>query len=200
MMAAALETPRRRVVDPTTGTVLVRLQRGEHDISGSPDEVLSAEVAAAVALSLRDPQKSIGGLAVLLLPQVAEAANGTDPIAETYGSYQLERLFGDLERRGCRRTRLVCGVYGGARVTGPDPEGGPRTADFVLRYLEDWGLAPEEQEVGGNVARRIQLASVAGRTRILSLAPQRAAQILQQEERRAPQVLRHADGSVELFE
>ncbi|GEO80092.1 hypothetical protein [Pararhodospirillum oryzae] len=190
---------RRRVVDPRTGTTLVRLQRGEHQISRTLNEVLSCEVVAAVAVCVRDPQRTLGGAVIVLLPPVQ-----TDPAVavacERYGIHVLERLFLDVERAGGRRTRLEARLYGGAERAPLDLTAGPRTVALVERVLEDWGMVVAERETGGLEARRVQYSPITGRARVAPLDETRADQILVQEGRRSPVIMRNGDGSVELYE
>ncbi|MCF8480546.1 MAG: hypothetical protein K9H25_08955 [Rhodospirillum sp.] len=199
--------PRRRVLDPRTGVTIVRIQRGEHHVSQAPDEVLSAEVAASVALCCRDPKRNIGGMVCILLPaaepEPGSAPNDTQDLAvfiERYGAHLLERLFIELEKRGCRKTRLEAKVFGGGAREGEDPAAGPRTLAFVNRYLEDWGIPVSERVTGGRKVRRVQYFPVTGKARVMVLDDTKAPAAAALEQRRSPIVRLEQDGVVEIWD
>ncbi len=185
MAVSTREMPRRRFVDAQSGMTVVRILRGEHHVSAAAHEVLSAEVGAAVCLCLRDPKRQMGGMLSLLLPQLF-GAEDLEAMAEKYGGYVLERLFGSLERHGCRRTRLEAKLYGGAEINRSDVGAGPRTTSFIERYLEDWGIGMMEEETGGSVVRRVQFFPATGRSRVIPLDDNKGSQVLEVEEGRAP--------------
>ncbi|WP_041794937.1 chemotaxis protein CheD [Pararhodospirillum photometricum] len=190
---------RRRVVDPRTGSTLIRLQRSEHHVSRVLSEVLSCEIAACVALCVHDGQRSLGGMMSVLLPARSQDAM-VSAACERYGVHVLERLFIDLERAGGRRTRLEARLYGGAERDPADLSAGPRTVALIERVLEEWGIVISEQDTGGLNVRRVQFSPVTGRARVSVLDEVRADQILLQEVRRAPVLMHGPSGTIEVYE
>jgi chemotaxis protein CheD len=186
---------------------IVRVQRGEHHVSQAADEVLSAEVAAGVSLCCRDPKRNIGGMVCILLP-AADLEPGENPqdnqalavVVERYGAHLLEQLFVDLEKRGCRKTRLEAKVFGGGARVGEDPAAGPRTLAFVNRYLEDWGIPVAERVTGGGQVRRVQYFPVTGKARVMVLDETRAPAATALEQRRSPIMRLEPGGAVEIWD
>jgi chemotaxis protein CheD len=143
----------------------------------------------------------------LLLP-AADLEPGADPsdqqdlsvFIDRYGAHLLERLFVELEKRGCRKTRLEAKVFGGAVREGYDSAAGPRTLAFINRYLEDWGIPVSERITGGRQVRRVQYFPVTGKARVMVLDDTRAPVATALEQRRSPIMRLEADGVVEIWD
>ena len=80
---------------------------------------------------------------------------GNELESARFGNFAMEKLINGMLKLGCHRDRLEIKVFGGANVTTARNEIGTDNGKFVLRYLQDEGLACAAQDLGGVHPRRI---------------------------------------------
>jgi len=116
--------------------------------------MLSAHVAAGVAIYLHDSLRGAGGLGVILLAG-GEAGCHHD---EERAAERIAALIGALSPTPAERRHLAAHVFGGAAPPQDDSDRylGARCAAFVLRVLDLEGVPILGANLGGCFPRRIR--------------------------------------------
>ncbi len=144
----------------------VHIIQGEYNVSDDPNVVLTTLLGSCVAACLRDPVAGVGGMNHFLLPgQEASGQGSQRNEAERYGVHLMELLVNGLLRRGARRERLECKLFGGARTMDGLADIGAMNAGFAERFLQHEGIRLIGGSLRGDIGRRIQFWPVSGRAR-----------------------------------
>lgn len=118
------------------------------------EHVVSTVLGSCVAVCLRDPVLSVGGINHYMLP----LWNGDGLPTPKYGNIAIEKLIRTLVDRGCSQDRLVAKLFGGANVIGPG-EGhytvGSRNIALAREILEREGISIAASDVGGDSGRKV---------------------------------------------
>jgi chemotaxis protein CheD len=137
--------------------------QGEYRTTDDPGVVLVTILGSCVAACLHDPSTGVGGMNHFLLPGDDMAERGGD--ARRFGAYAMEVLVNDLLKRGARRDRLQCKLFGGARLMERLTDVGAQNADFAERFLRDESLEYAGGSLRGAHARRVEFHPASGRAR-----------------------------------
>lgn len=120
------------------------------------ETVISTLLGSCVAVVLYDPVQKIGGMNHYLLPDNP----GTEPGSGRYGSFAIPQLIKEMEKLGADRRRLQAKIYGGGNVIAENTFGESiGSSNIILAYqaLGDEGIPILEENVGGNLGRKIHL-------------------------------------------
>ncbi len=184
------------------GARAVRLLPGETYTTAKRDEAIVTVLGSCVAACIRDPSTGLGGMNHFMLPESTTGQWGEQlSAAMRYGNFAMEELINSVLKSGCARKALEIKLFGGANFTQGATMIGTKNADFALRYLENEGLRPVAQDLGGILGRRIEYHPATGKVARLFLRGTGAVQVVE-EERRYGAVLRTKpiDGDVQLFD
>ncbi len=157
---AAIQAGRtaRRFYDSAQAAWVVKILPGEFYVTADPEEVLVTVLGSCVSACIRDPAMQIGGMNHFMLVQNKSGTSGAwgnELESARFGNFAMEKLINGMLKLGCHRDRLEIKVFGGANVTTARNEIGTDNGKFVLRYLQDEGLACAAQDLGGVHPRRI---------------------------------------------
>lgn len=142
------------------GERTLHVGQGEHQVSDSPDVVLSTVLGSCIAACIRDPERGIGGMNHFLLPDGDGSGSGDE--ATRYGVNAMEMLINSLLRAGARRERLEAKLFGGASMFDRLRNIGAENAAFAKRFLQAEGITVIGGDTGGNAARRIRYRPATG--------------------------------------
>ena len=150
-------------MNPQTSQVKVSVHvgQGEHAIGRDPDTVIGAVLGSCVAACIWDPDRRIGGMNHIVLPD----QTGVRAAIDGHGAFAMERLINALLREGASRSRLRAKVFGGAAMMAGLPDIGRRNAEFITAYLKNEGIPLDGSSLGGNQARMIRFWPHSGRAR-----------------------------------
>jgi putative nucleotidyltransferase with HDIG domain len=149
---------------------------GSYVVGTGNNGILEAYLGTCVGVTLYDPQKKIGGLIHLLLPEPPSPENPWNP--EMYAETGLPLMISELEQKGAVKKNLEAVIAGGALV-GPLAKRdlildiGGRTADIVGRILRKEKITIKKAEIGGYFSCRMNLHLGTGETQIepLGISP-----------------------------
>jgi len=145
-------------------------------------------------------QTGIGGMNHFMLASDAAGHWGGDQRSTRYGNFAMEKLINELIKAGCPRERMEVKVFGGGNVTDTKNQIGTQNAEFVLRYLEDEGLACSAHDLGGPYPRRIQYFPSTGRVvRKLLIGGDRDLIVREESEYAKGLAAKPTTGAVQLF-
>lgn len=160
------------------------------------DILIMTTLGSCIAVCLWDRERRIGGLNHFMLPEGASSDG-------RYGSYAMELLINEMQRRGAARHALEAKVFGGAQViAGMDTLNvGERNTRFVLDYLQTERIPIVSRDVLDVHPRKVCFMPINGRVVVKRLLPTDAAALLRQDRDAAQraQPMARAGGSVELF-
>jgi chemotaxis protein CheD len=140
-------------------TIAVRM--GELAVSRDAGTALIIHgLGSCVGLSLWDPRARVAGMAHFMLP----AGRGDEPPAK-FVDGGLQRFLVAFEAAGGSRRRAQVKAAGGARIltlTSGLADIGRRNAEAVQAGLVELGLSLTASDLGGTMARTIELSTETG--------------------------------------
>ena len=145
--------------NPKTTTYIAQ---GEHATGSTPDEVISTILGSCVAVCLWDPERLVGGMNHILLPESKTGSAGMD----RFGGAAMEFLVNDLVKRGADRQRLRAKVFGGASMLSAKSDIGARNAAFAEAYLDAEGIPCDAENTGGTSARQVRFWPHSGQAKM----------------------------------
>ncbi len=133
---------------------------GNYFVSHCDNIIVQAFLGSCVGLAVFDPQKRVGGLYHILLPEPSNMLVNDYP--EKYARSGLPLFFAELEKSGAKKENLQAILAGGALmgdVTNLDLQLdiGGRTTDIVLNYLKENNIQLIRTEVGGYFGYKMSL-------------------------------------------
>jgi len=140
-----------------------RVNKGSIGISSGTGQMLAAEsLGSTLAVIAADPEASVAGMAVLVLP----GQKGAGPVAS--GASLLKELFVQVLKAGARRDGLKV-VLAGAAGFLREPEVlclGRELYRFVKKSLLKSGISISAEHVGGPVNRDVVVDVASGQVKI----------------------------------
>ncbi|MDW3221703.1 MAG: chemotaxis protein CheD [Paracoccaceae bacterium] len=105
---------------------------------------------------------------MLLTTSTAESG-----VCNLVGINAMELLINDILKHGAQRNKLRAKAFGGAQMVAGLSEIGKQNSAFILKFLEQEGIACEGHSLGGETARHIMFWPATGRVmlKIRSDAP-----------------------------
>lgn len=141
----------------------VTVMQGQVYVGTGAPEVLTTVLGSCIACCLYDPVARVGGMNHFLL---AEPNPGSGTVADqNYGIFLMELLINQMMTRGGVKSRMKAHIYGGGNMHAGMTRIGDANARFALSFLADEGIPVARQDVGGDMARRVDFDPVLGRTR-----------------------------------
>lgn len=159
---------------------IVSIGLGEFSVSGDPETVLVGYgLGSCVGLTLYDPELRVGGMAHVVLPE--RIGDGHDDAGAKFADGAVDRLIAEMERLGCRRSRMVVKMAGGGRLLSLSLNGqkwdiGDRNVAALRVALQRNGLTVSRADVGGNYGRTMRFLIADGRVVVSTIG--RGEQVL----------------------
>lgn len=125
---------------------------GEYHIGRSP--MSSIGLGSCIGLVIHDPEKDIGGLAHIMLPD----SQGRKDRPAKYADTAVEFLVGEIKRHGSRTDGLVSKLVGGASMFqsfSGNLNIGDRNIEAVRVQLKKFNIRIVAEETGGVQGRTI---------------------------------------------
>ncbi|MFY7961234.1 MAG: chemoreceptor glutamine deamidase CheD [Elsteraceae bacterium] len=201
--SADLEIPRAsgRYWDNSLDAYVVKVLPGEHYVTRAADETISTVLGSCVAACIRDPVAAVGGMNHFMLPGEVRGTWSGATNEMRYGQFAMEKLINDILACGGRRERLEVKLFGGANVMNSSMKIGDSNAEFVLSFMKTEGLMVAAQDLGGDLARRINYFPLSGRVFRLELRRQPDVEVFEEELSYRDRLRQQAvGGSIELFD
>lgn len=121
-------------------------------------EVLYTVVGSCIATCIYDKERKMAGMNHFLLPGVVHPNEMTFSEVGRYGMFAMELLIGELIKLGARRNGLQAKLFGGGNVLQFRRNDGDITGSnirFAKRFLELEGIPTVNEDLGGNIGRKI---------------------------------------------
>ncbi len=158
------------------------------------DLLLTTTLGSCIAACLWDRNARIGGMNHFMLPE-GEGDSGR------YGSYAMEVLINELQKRGATRSTLEAKIFGGGQViSGMNTMNvGERNTAFVLDYLRTERIPVVSKDVLDVYPRKVCFLPASGKAMVKRLASANDEALAAQERAAAQRTVPAAAGSVDLF-
>jgi chemotaxis protein CheD len=174
----------------------VKVLPGEYFVHDE-DVIIMTTLGSCIAACLWDRVARVGGMNHFMLPDVsAGMADGG-----RYGSYAMELLINELQKRGATRGNLEAKVFGGAAViSGMNSINvGERNTEFVFDYLRTEHIPVMSKDVLDVYPRKVCFFPASGKAMVKRLASTQLAAVAAQDRDAAQRAGSDAAGSVDLF-
>ncbi len=177
-------------------SIAVKVLPGEYYVD-SGDVVILTTLGSCIAACLWDRQAQVGGMNHFMLPDSGGDISGSG----RYGSYAMEVLINELQKRGATRSTLEAKVFGGGQVISgmQTLNVGQRNTDFVLDYLRTERIPVVSKDVLDVYPRKVCFLAGSGKAMVKRLAPTHADALAAQERAAVRAAPASAGGSVDLF-
>jgi chemotaxis protein CheD len=178
----------------------VKVLPGEYFVA-SEDMLVMTTLGSCIACCLWDRQAAVGGMNHFMLPD----GGGSDTIGTggRYGTYAMELLINEMQKRGASRLTMEAKIFGGgAVISGMNSINvGERNTKFVIEYLHTERIPVVSKDVLDVYPRKVCFLPHSGKAMVKRLAPTNPEAIVAQE-RAAAQRVQPAStggGSIDLF-
>jgi chemotaxis protein CheD len=173
----------------------VKILPGEYFVHDE-DMLVMTTLGSCIAACLWDRNARIGGMNHFMLPDGAGDSG-------RYGSYAMELLINELQKRGASRSTLEAKVFGGGQViSGMNTMNvGERNTQFVLDYLRTERIPVLSKDVLDVYPRKVCFLPASGKAMVKRLAPANPEALIAQERAAAQKAVPASTGggSVDLF-
>ncbi|HEY7929691.1 MAG TPA: hypothetical protein VID71_06750 [Steroidobacteraceae bacterium] len=162
----------QRRFDVRLNATVAILRPGDYYI-GAAGEMLGTLLGSCIAACIRDARLAIGGMNHFMLPiqqgESASGAAGSPWPATRFGDVAMERLIGELLRRGAHRAHLEVKLVGGAKVLDALSDVGARNIQFARDYVRGCGLSLLGEDLGDRYPRKVLYDPRSGAVRVKRL-------------------------------
>ncbi len=194
----------RRVWDSRRGAYVISIRPGDCHVTLCSDYI-GTLLGSCVAACVWDPIAGVGGMNHFMLPE-DRAGSGQWAGVETlrpsnrFGVFAMESLINCILNHGGQRRHLHAKVFGGGRVLPGLSDVGQRNIRFVRQFLDEEGIAPEGEDLGGPWPRKVLFHPGSGRAFVKRLRKVEMSTIAWREREHLKNIQRQpVQGSVELF-
>ncbi|ACB32976.1 CheD [Leptothrix cholodnii SP-6] len=176
----------------------VKVLPGEYFVDNE-DTLILTTLGSCIAACLWDRVARVGGMNHFMLPDVGSGAID----GGRYGSYAMELLINELQKRGANRSTLEAKVFGGGAVIGgmSSLNVGERNTQFVLDYLRTERIPVVSKDVLEIYPRKVCFFPASGKAMVKRLAPTNtdAVAALDRDAAQKARSSSSVGGSVDLF-
>lgn len=93
---------------------VIKVGMADLNICVSPDAITTLGLGSCVGIAIRDPQKKVGGLAHIMLPDSTQIRNNSN--VPKFADTGIEELVRRIVALGGKREKLVAKIAGGAQM------------------------------------------------------------------------------------
>jgi len=148
-------------------------------------EVLYTVVGSCIATCIYDKEKKMAGMNHFLLPGMVRPDEIMTSEIGRYGMFAMELLIGELIKLGARRNGLQAKLFGGGNVLEFRRNDGDITGSnirFAKKFLELEGIPTINEDLGGNIGRKILFFSDTDRVLLKRFDIKKEGRLFQDEE------------------
>jgi chemotaxis protein CheD len=194
--------PSNTYYDPHQQAWVTKILPGEMAIHQSP-HILVTTLGSCISACIYDLKAGWGGMNHFLLPfsHTGEWAGVT--AEERYGNFAMERMVNALLEKGCLKGNLKAKIFGGGDFSGKENGNGvgKQNIFFVKDYLKIENIPIEEEDLGGDLSRKIYFQPSAGLINIkhIKVLPNTTIQEREKTYKNQIKTLLNTNKEIELF-
>ncbi|RUS46352.1 chemotaxis protein CheD [Cohnella sp. AR92] len=145
---------------------LIKVGMADLNVASGGAVLKTTGLGSCVGLTLFDPDRTVAGMAHIMLPSSEIAREGQLNIAK-YADTAIPELLRRLLELGANKRRLVAKLAGGAQMFafaggGDSMRIGPRNVESTKLALGSMGIPIVAEDTGGNFGRTVELNSQSG--------------------------------------
>ena len=139
---------------------LIKVGMADYKVGRSPSTLISYGLGSCIGISLYDPQRKIGGLLHIMLPDSTQARFSDNPAK--FADTGIPLMINDVIALGASRARLVAKIAGGAQMFAFSNatdimKVGTRNAETCKQILRKNGIRVVAEDTGGNYGRTVSI-------------------------------------------
>lgn len=139
---------------------LIKVGMADYKVGRSPSTLISYGLGSCIGISLYDPQRKIGGLLHIMLPDSTQARFSDNPAK--FADTGIPLMINDVIALGASRSRLVAKIAGGAQMFAFSNATdimrvGTRNAETCKQILKKNGIRVIAEDTGGNYGRTVSI-------------------------------------------
>ena len=139
---------------------LIKVGMADYKVGRSPSTLISYGLGSCIGISLYDPQRKIGGLLHIMLPDSTQARFSDNPAK--FADTGIPLMINDVIALGASRSRLVAKIAGGAQMFAFSNATdimrvGTRNAETCKQILRKNGIKVIADDTGGNYGRTVSI-------------------------------------------
>ena len=139
---------------------LIKVGMADYKVGRSPSTLISYGLGSCIGVSLYDPQRKIGGLLHIMLPDSTQARSSDNPAK--FADTGIPLMINDVIALGASRSRLVAKIAGGAQMFAFSNATdimrvGTRNAETCKQILKRNGIRVIAEDTGGNYGRTVSI-------------------------------------------
>ncbi|MGQ0605375.1 MAG: chemotaxis protein CheD [Candidatus Nitrosotenuis sp.] len=134
---------------------------GEARVADNSDSTLVTFVGSCVALCLFEPNKKIGGLAHIMLPEAGQNVTINQNTNGKYADHAINYLLTKMQERGAKLSKIKAKIAGGAQIFKTETGSGlftigERNIDSIKKILKIHGVQVLAEETGKTCGRWVR--------------------------------------------
>ena len=139
---------------------LIKVGMADYKVGRAPSTLISYGLGSCIGISLYDPQRKIGGLLHIMLPDSTQARTSDNPAK--FADTGIPLMINDVIALGASRSRLVAKIAGGAQMFAFSNATdimrvGTRNAETCKQILKRNGIRVIAEDTGGNYGRTVSI-------------------------------------------
>jgi chemotaxis protein CheD len=146
---------------------VINVGMSQIEVSSTPGTVLAApSLGSCIGLAIYDPQKKIGGMAHIVLPDSTKMTKASETIGK-YADTSVPEILRRMYAKGAIKSNLIIKIAGGGQMFNLQQGSnvlniGLRNAVAVKAALTKEGLDIVKADTGGNKGRTFKLDVITG--------------------------------------
>lgn len=151
---------------------LIKVGMADYKVGRSPSTLISYGLGSCIGISLYDPQRKIGGLLHIMLPDSTQARSSDNPAK--FADTGIPLMINDVIALGASRSRLVAKIAGGAQMFAFSNATdimrvGTRNAETCKQILKRNGIRVIAEDTGGNYGRTVSIDLATGSYKVKTI-------------------------------
>lgn len=151
---------------------LIKVGMADYKVGRAPSTLISYGLGSCIGISLYDPQRKIGGLLHIMLPDSTQARSSENPAK--FADTGIPLMIADVVALGASRSRLVAKIAGGAQMFAFSNATdimrvGTRNAETCKQILRKNGIRVIAEDTGGNYGRTVSIDLATGSYKVKTI-------------------------------
>lgn len=139
---------------------LIKVGMADYKVGRAPSTLISYGLGSCIGISLYDPQRKVGGLLHIMLPDSTQARSSDNPAK--FADTGIPLMINDVVALGASKSRLVAKIAGGAQMFAFSNATdimrvGTRNAITCKQILKRNGIRVIAEDTGGNFGRTVSI-------------------------------------------
>ena len=150
---------------------VVKVGMADLKVAKNPDSLITLGLGSCVGIAIWDPNRKIGGLAHIMLPDSKAITNNSN--IPKFADTGIDELVRQMEKLGARKARMVAKIAGGATMftfqgRNDMMQVGERNVEAVKKKLKEISIPILAEDTGKNYGRTVTFIAENGSVEVSS--------------------------------